>query len=107
MNDLRIIYKQDQPKGAELTTKTINTVDSIVVETKTEEQLPPRRSPIKPITIRTSQVTPTREHRSHHHHHRSSHRSSSHKKHKKKKKRKRTSDSEEDESEYSDPDFLV
>ncbi|KAK8753828.1 hypothetical protein OTU49_001786 [Cherax quadricarinatus] len=97
---------KDQPKGkAELTPEVLDTVDNSVLETKTEEQLPPRRSPIKPITIRTSQVTP-REHRSHHHHHRSSHRSSSHKKHKKKKKRRRNSDSDDD-SEYSDPDFLV
>ncbi|XP_042215621.1 nipped-B-like protein isoform X2 [Homarus americanus] len=98
---------KDQPKGAQMLPGTLNTVGNAVVETKSDEQLPPRRSPIKPITIRTSQVTPSREHRSHHHHHRSSHRSSSHKKHKKKKKRRRNSDSEDEDSEYSDPDFLV
>ncbi|XP_042884604.1 nipped-B-like protein isoform X2 [Penaeus japonicus] len=99
---------KDQPKDAEATAETLTTPDCNVVETKTEEQPATRRTPIKPITIRASQVTPTREHRSHHHHHhRSSHRSSSHKKHKKKKKRKKASDSEEEESEFSDPDFLV
>lgn len=98
---------QDQPKDAEATAETLTAPDCNVVETKTEEQPATRRTPIKPITIRASQVTPTREHRSHHHHHRSSHRSSSHKKHKKKKKRKKSSDSEEEESEFSDPDFLV
>ncbi|CAL4060266.1 unnamed protein product, partial [Meganyctiphanes norvegica] len=60
------------------------------------------RSPIKPITIRASQIkTPPREKRSHRHRDKDkdkdhSHRSSSHKKHKKKKKRKKNSDSEND-----------
>ncbi|KAK7086913.1 hypothetical protein SK128_008836 [Halocaridina rubra] len=70
---------------------------------KEVEVLPPRRTPIKPITIRASQVANAKEHRSH----RTPHKSSSHKKHKKKKKRRKMSDSEDEESEFSDPDFLV
>ncbi|KAK3884098.1 hypothetical protein Pcinc_011609 [Petrolisthes cinctipes] len=119
---------KDQPKGAEITTtEVLNSsggAAGMVVENKLKGgdddvvEITPttRHSPIKPITIRASQVLPPARgehrrshHHHHHHHHRStSHRSSSaHKKHKKKKKRKRISDSEDDESEYSDPDFLV
>lgn len=74
-----------------------------------EESPTENRSPIKPITIRASQITTPKEKSRSHRHHKDkdrSHRSSSHKKHKKKKKRKKNSDSE-DESEFSDPDFLV
>ncbi|KAK4306344.1 hypothetical protein Pmani_021828 [Petrolisthes manimaculis] len=119
---------KDQPKGAEITTtEVLNSsggAAGMVVENKLKGgdddvvEITPttRHSPIKPITIRASQVLPPARgehrrshHHHHHHHHRStSHRSSSaHKKHKKKKKRKRISDSEDDDSEYSDPDFLV
>merc|ERR1739838_1277012 len=64
------------------------------------------RSPIKPITIRASQITttPAKEKRSHRHREKE-HGSSSHKKHKKKKKRKRSSDSE-NESENSDVEWV-
>ena len=111
---------QGQPKGTEMNSAVALDAIGAVAEQllphdNVSSQPPPQhQSPIKPITIRASQVVPNREHRSshhhhhHHHHHRSSsHKSSSHKKHKKKKRRKRTSDSEDDESDYSDPDFLV
>ncbi|XP_050736968.1 nipped-B-like protein isoform X1 [Eriocheir sinensis] len=112
---------KDQPKGTEMnSTVPLNAIGAVPGELLPHGAAPPQpppppqhQSPIKPITIRASQVVPAREHRSshhhhHHHHHRSSsHKSSSHKKHKKKKRRKRTSDSEDDESDYSDPDFLV
>ena len=67
------------------------------------------RSPIKPLKISTSQITPLRERHqrsshktsSDHHHHKST---SSHKKHKKKKKKRRyASDSDEGDS---DSDFV-
>lgn len=110
---------KEPPKEGDGSVQHLKTVpvDGVVEEIKVDEQQqqqqqqqpPPqvpvtRRTPIKPITIRASQVSNTREHRSHRS---SSHKSSSHKKHKKKKKRKKNSDSEEEESEFSDPDFLV
>lgn len=60
------------------------------------------RSPIKPITIKTSHLPPS----SKGHHKSSSHHKA--KKHKKKKKRKHYSESEDgEESECSDPDFMA